>query len=682
LQPPPLIYGYSEVHSTISSIDFDNGRKGINTLVDDETDDIYLFEEIASGRYKKERVSRSSSGQPVNYLATALSAIPSNRFPAVSGNGRHIYFSSDAGGMSGLVFDGSNQQPLDVNNGRDIYHVDRIKPVVPDTTISVNLLFPTATLSHSFAGNRQMPIIVQVDYDGMDLGGVDLYVNSERVGSLFEFLPELATNRFTGLYTTPVKGELTIQAIAVSQNGNQLGGSEKSLVTIKQSDGTFPPVIFNQDTEYSSATNTSRLPVSVTGTDEDGFISAVQYYIDGIPYGSEILNSSDSFNSQPNFPAILEFNKTGVNSVFAIGRDNSGNYVSSGIFNIPITQGTASPEISILGGLQSLDLESPEIVIETNGGEITDVKLPFGPVGFNFVTPPKVQIFGNGVGAKIYAVIEQDVDSINYGKVIDFEVDPQNRGSGYDQETKIRLVPQVNAVGFGTPAEVTLGFIDDGNGTTIPNRISLRTGADQNPIVGSGYVNSPRLRLLPSGGIVGREFLRLAQTPSGSYGVDPSQFPIQVPTREPEGAFLEGGFTQSALMFEFSISEPEKIDNLTLMVDGEAVETKGEAPFTFSWIPGDTKEYQIYAVAQDFSGNIIMTELNYVSVGYFTGGGVEASFDMAQSITLPTNASIFLNGTASSEYGIAEVEFYREGKSLGKVLSRGRAKKVLQGSKS
>ena len=129
-----------EVHSTISSIDLDNGRKGINTLVDDETDDIYLFEEIASGIYKKERVSRSSSGQPSIAQATALSAIPSNRFPAISGNGRHIYFSSDAGGMSGLVFDGSNQQPLDVNNGRDIYHVDRIKPVVPDTTISVNLL--------------------------------------------------------------------------------------------------------------------------------------------------------------------------------------------------------------------------------------------------------------------------------------------------------------------------------------------------------------------------------------------------------------------------------------------------------------------------------------------------------------------------------------------------------------
>ena len=65
-----------------------------------------------------------------------------------------------------------------------------------------------------------------------------------------------------------------------------------------------------------------------------------------------------------------------------------------------------------------------------------------------------------------------------------------------------------------------------------------------------------------------------------------------------------------------------------------------------------------------------MTELNYVSVvGYFKGGGVEASFNMAQNITLPTNASIFLNGAASSEYGIAEVEFYREGKSLGKVLA-------------
>ena len=115
---------------------------GLVGLSDDDTDDIYLFtEDVSSGHYKNERVSLSKFGQPVNYLPTALSVIPSNRFPVLSGNGRHIYFTSDAGERAGLVFDHSNQTPTDFNNGRDLFHFDRLINEPPESSISVTLLF-------------------------------------------------------------------------------------------------------------------------------------------------------------------------------------------------------------------------------------------------------------------------------------------------------------------------------------------------------------------------------------------------------------------------------------------------------------------------------------------------------------------------------------------------------------
>ena len=51
--------------------------------------------------------------------------MPSNRFPSISGDGRHVYFSSDASDEAGLVFDGSNQNASDNDATRDVYHRDR-----------------------------------------------------------------------------------------------------------------------------------------------------------------------------------------------------------------------------------------------------------------------------------------------------------------------------------------------------------------------------------------------------------------------------------------------------------------------------------------------------------------------------------------------------------------------------
>ena len=75
----------------------------------------------------------SSSNQPISL---------SNRFPSISGNGRHVLYSSDAEDSWGLIFDGSNQSSADDNGLRDIYVFDRKTNATQIQIGEVEILFP------------------------------------------------------------------------------------------------------------------------------------------------------------------------------------------------------------------------------------------------------------------------------------------------------------------------------------------------------------------------------------------------------------------------------------------------------------------------------------------------------------------------------------------------------------
>ena len=101
IAPAPVIHGYSEVVSGTNVVNVTNGRGIYMPVVDNDTDDIYLY--TASDK-SLERISKSTFGLPINYLASSVSIMPSNRFPSISGDGRHVFFSSDASGRGGLAF--------------------------------------------------------------------------------------------------------------------------------------------------------------------------------------------------------------------------------------------------------------------------------------------------------------------------------------------------------------------------------------------------------------------------------------------------------------------------------------------------------------------------------------------------------------------------------------------------
>jgi hypothetical protein len=94
----PSIYGFSEIKNNPEFQLKDGvGRTALLSTPDDESDDIYLYDVNTS---TNTRISTSSFGTPAGYLSHDDTSTPlSNRFPAISGNGRFVYFSSDAYGI-------------------------------------------------------------------------------------------------------------------------------------------------------------------------------------------------------------------------------------------------------------------------------------------------------------------------------------------------------------------------------------------------------------------------------------------------------------------------------------------------------------------------------------------------------------------------------------------------------
>ena len=126
IAPAPVVHGFSEVVSGTNISTTMNGRNLYLPVSDYETDDIYLY---SADTKKNVRISKSSFGMPINYLPSATTTMPSNRFPSLSGDGRIAFFSTDSAGSGGLAFGSSNQLPSANNNSRKITFTELVSPI-------------------------------------------------------------------------------------------------------------------------------------------------------------------------------------------------------------------------------------------------------------------------------------------------------------------------------------------------------------------------------------------------------------------------------------------------------------------------------------------------------------------------------------------------------------------------
>ncbi len=723
IAPSPIIHGYSEVVSGTNVVNVTNGRGLYMPVVDHETDDIYLY--TVSDK-SLERVSKSTFGLPINYLSSSTSTMPSNRFPSISGDGRHIFFSSDASGRSGLAFSNTNQSASDNNTVRDIYHHDRKTASEVSTLGKINFIFPKKDSTYSFSPQTSIPVIV--DYkispslSGLVYGRV--FINGKVLPGVMS--QHGVSNPFSPTYSdflshrfdqsvpnnSTLTGINTIQvAMFDSDTNEQIAMSDQISVNVDSYAG-FSPTIELQELPFSMITDTSSLIISARSRDIDAALESLQFFINGEPAGGKIYRTSGSLQSDSIYQLYHEPNATGTFSVHAISSDNSGNYVASFADHFTVTNGSVPAAVDFSGDdLVNFEL-LPDIdfsvkLFESNGSIESITLLKDVDAGFSAAG---VKVLGTGTSAVAIPNIDASgkIDAINisYG------------GSGYEKSSlRLKVVPVRRVLRTGTPAEITTTWYDtdwdiyvdeeiitaqlnsmSNNAAVINQQIqenidnnrssftpsiygmygiledmyttyTLKKRFDGTPLGGEGYVVAPLFFPVLEVG-QGQETITLDRLPLAPATFGTSS--VMDFVHQKDGVFrkgsITGGFTRAPIYVNIGTNNlPENIYKVSLSVDGKIdnQHTTQTPPYSFSWVAENARDYSLSAVAQDYDGNIIFSQPTIVSVAEYSGSGIIARFDGEQKTTVQVGSEAMFSVLATSEFGIQEVEFYLNGQSIG-----------------
>ena len=555
-----------------------------------------------------------------------------------------------------------------------------------------------------------IPIVAQLDYEGL-VSRVEAVIQQNRVGSLSEFGGgngnNFRSNRYTGRYPAVQEGEQSLYLVAVYDEDGIPGNADDEIIatsplvrfTVTGFEGSLPSTIDMKPPVYSindgeeemvdAVTSTSILPLSVSAQDPDGSIDNIKFFADGEVFAT-VPRNPQQFKDEQTFSALLDMNdlnltsETGLLSIFSVAEDSSGNRVGSAIHSISYTKGTTAPYINfnsrVDGGPLTHGTNSNGInltlSLDSNTGKILDVNLSPNQAIGNRIYSARVDVLddGNGTGAHIEPVIDYNVSSLDFGKIIDFNV--INGGQGYDSNTtKFLIVPIINSVNEGEEARVSISdaTIDDPNATTVSRTVAIRKNVDGSYMNGSGYVIAPRLILQPSGSPIRdnrRWPLEEGMDASSSLQIKEIGWvdPVIDGRAETTKAELRGGFTQSSILFELDVNQTnERISEVSLIVDGEKVETKHNAPYSFLWAPTVAKDYSINALALDNFGNIASTPVSTISVNDFFGSGISMKLLGSDEMSVEGDGTLLLFAEASSQFGVAEVEYFIDGVSVGGV---------------
>ena len=177
--PAPVIHGFSEIATNAELLPTGNGRPTLQFIHENITDDIYLYEHNTS---RNQRVSVSGFGYPTNYLANTN--MSSHRFPTISSDGRYVFFSSDAGGEGGIIFNSSNQDFNPDNNRRDIFLRDMKSTGLfeDNLQITINEDILNAT-NHKINLNSEYPILITGEIQNGSFQSVSLFVNGQLISA-------------------------------------------------------------------------------------------------------------------------------------------------------------------------------------------------------------------------------------------------------------------------------------------------------------------------------------------------------------------------------------------------------------------------------------------------------------------------------------------------------------------
>ena len=241
-----------------------------------------------------------------------------------------------------------------------------------------------------------------------------------------------------------------------------LSGADLVQIEFRQFTGSLKPEVEMVAPIASSITDTSTIYLLATGQDVDGDFEGIQFYVNG-EYVDEVLRPS---SRQPDRGAytIAWTPKDGerIYSIFAVGRDNSGNQVTSEIYRYLDHRFHQQPDLSVISPFVGVEINGGDpsirngvdanITIDSNG-TITNLVLNQS-LGYGYFSTPRVDVVGSeGSGAEITAELDWNISSPNYGKIINLTI--VDGGTGYITgvingvsvyDAKISIVPTFQSI--------------------------------------------------------------------------------------------------------------------------------------------------------------------------------------------------------------------------------------------
>ena len=208
--------------------------------------------------------------------------------------------------------------------------------------------------------------------------------------------------------------------------------ADAEVVVLPRLTSQVPEITIMSEYNGMSFTNQSSLRFTARASDPDGKMEYVQFYINGEPLGAKITSQYIDDQFQQPYSVAFSPQQSGVYTVFAVARDNSGNYVMSDTVSFTTTFGEgAAPTIRL-----TRPTMAGEGTIETNFlGEIVGFNLTNN--GFSYIEPPTLNIFGLGFWRVLSVDVETDRNSPTYGELKDAKVIAS--GVGYDNETIVQF---------------------------------------------------------------------------------------------------------------------------------------------------------------------------------------------------------------------------------------------------
>ncbi|MBT5505700.1 MAG: Ig-like domain-containing protein, partial [Flammeovirgaceae bacterium] len=310
ITPAPVIHGFSEIASGMNTTTASNGRPIFQFQEDLITDDIYLHNGLTS---RNERISISKFGFPTNYRVNTN--MPSHRFPSLSGDGRYIFFSSDAGGQGGLIFGNSNQLPIPAtdNNRRDIFVRDMKSFSTPQSNATISLKLDIfEETNYTLPQGQQMPIIVNFNLDHGYADTAFLYVDNQLISRTTAENTGTSSSQIIIPWRNIRQGYSKLHVIVVDNFGNSYLSPSYDLNIDSPNKEVMSGTLnlnpsLGRDSNVTRGSSLSAHFLAVNSNGKASALKKVVFYLNGEKIKTD-LNPPYSVNFSP--PSFSEDNKT------------------------------------------------------------------------------------------------------------------------------------------------------------------------------------------------------------------------------------------------------------------------------------------------------------------------------------------------------------------------------------